>query len=111
MKKHSDEMPQIGFGTYLISDSEAASIVSTAIDIGYRHIDTAEGYGNERGIGEALKNSLRKLSLTREDIFITSKLFPGNPAWGREAKNYANCISACDNSLSRLGLNFLDCYL
>ena len=58
MKKHSDEMPQIGFGTYLIADNDAETIVNTAIKVGYRHIDTAEGYGNESGIGNALKLSL-----------------------------------------------------
>ncbi len=103
MKKHSDEMPQIGFGTYLIADNEVESIVNTAIKVGYRHIDTAEGYGNEAGIGNALKNAHINFNLKREDIFITTKLFPGNPQWGRDAKNYNDCISACDNSLRRLG--------
>tara|TARA_B100001250_G_C19793402_1_gene787615 strand:- start:1474 stop:2373 length:900 start_codon:yes stop_codon:yes gene_type:complete len=111
MKKHSDEMPQIGFGTYLIADNEVESIVTTAIKVGYRHIDTAEGYGNEAGIGNALKNAHINFNLKREDIFVTTKLFPGNPQWGRDAKNYSDCISACDNSLSRLGLEYLDCYL
>lgn len=111
MKKHSDEMPQIGFGTYLIADNDAETIVNTAIKVGYRHIDTAEGYGNETGIGNALKNVHINYNLKREDIFLTTKLFPGNPQWGRDAKNYSDCISACDNSLSRLGLDYLDCYL
>ena len=111
MNKHSDNMPQIGFGTYLIPDDEAQAMVSAAMKIGYRHIDTAEGYGNESGIGEALKHAHVNLNLKKEDIFITSKLFPGNPQWGREPKNYNDCISACDNSLKRLGLDHLDCYL
>ncbi len=111
MKKHSDEMPQIGFGTYLIPDNEAQEIVTAAIKTGYRHIDTAEGYGNESGIGSALKNAFSGLNLKRDNIFITSKLFPGNPQWHREPKNYNECIKACDNSLNRLGLDYLDCYL
>ena len=111
MTKHADKMPQIGFGTYLIPDNEAQEIVTAAIKTGYRHIDTAEGYGNESGIGSALKNAFSDLNLKRDNIFITSKLFPGNPQWGREPKNYNESIKACDNSLNRLGLDFLDCYL
>ena len=69
MNKHSDNMPQIGFGTYLIPDDEAQAMVSAAMKIGYRHIDTAEGYGNESGIGEALKHAHANLNLKKEDIF------------------------------------------
>ena len=104
-------MPVIGFGTYLIPDKEAPRTVSSAIRIGYRHIDTAEVYRNEGGIGLGLKESLSQFSLNRDDIFITSKVFPGNPSWGREAKNYKMCIAACDGSLERLNLDYLDCYL
>ena len=63
------------------------------------------------GIGLGLKDSFSQYSLQREDIFITSKVFPGNPSWGREAKNYKMCVEACDNSLERLNLDYLDCYL
>mgnify|MGYP005692793377 FL=1 len=104
-------MPTIGFGTYLISDSDAPKAINSAIKIGYRHIDTAEVYRNEVGIGLGLKDSFNQFFLKRDDIFITSKVFPGNPSWGREAKNYKMCIEACDNSLERLNLDYLDCYL
>ena len=64
-------MPVIGFGTYLIPDEEAPRTVNSAIKIGYRHIDTAEVYRNEGGIGLGLKKSLSQFSLNRDDIFIT----------------------------------------
>ena len=104
-------MPTIGFGTYLISNEEAQKTINTALKIGYRHIDTAEVYRNEVGIGLGLKDTFSQLSLKRDEVFITSKVFPGNPSWGREAKNYKMCIEACDSSLERLNLDYLDCYL
>ncbi len=104
-------MPTIGFGTYLIPNEEAQKTISIALKIGYRHIDTAEVYRNEMGIGLGLKDTFSKLSLHRDEVFITSKVFPGNPSWGREPKNYKMCIEACDNSLERLNLDYLDCYL
>lgn len=107
----SINMPTIGFGTYLISDEDAPKTINSAIKIGYRHIDTAEVYRNEVGIGLGLKDSFTQFSLNRDDIFITSKVFPGNPSWGREPKNYKACIEACNSSLARLNLDNLDCYL
>ena len=104
-------MPTIGFGTYLISNEEAQKTINTALKIGYRHIDTAEVYRNEMGIGLGLKDTFSQLSLQRDEVFITSKVFPGNPSWGREEKNYKMCIEACDSSLERLNLDYLDCYL
>ena len=104
-------MPTIGFGTYLIPDEDAPSTINSAIKIGYRHIDTAEVYRNETGIGLGIRESLSQFYLNRDDIFITSKVFPGNPSWGREAKNYKMCIEACYASLERLKLDYLDCYL
>jgi 2,5-diketo-D-gluconate reductase A len=104
-------MPSIGFGTYLINNKEIEHVIDRALNIGYRHIDTAEVYRNEQGIGTALQNSLPGLSIKREDIFITSKVFPGNPSWGREAKDYKATVKACEDSLSRLKLEFLDLYL
>ena len=104
-------MPTIGFGTYLISNEEAQKTINTALKIGYRHIDTAEVYRNEVGIGLGLKDTLSQLSLKRDEVFITSKVFPGNPSWGREPKNYKMCLEACDSSLERLNLDYLDCYL
>ena len=105
------KMPTIGFGTYLIPNEEAQKTINTALKIGYRHIDTAEVYRNEVGIGLGLKDTFSQLSLHRDEVFITSKVFPGNPSWGREAKNYKMCIEACDSSLKKLNLDYLDCYL
>ena len=104
-------MPPIGFGTYLIPNEEAQKTINTALKIGYRHIDTAEVYRNEVGIGLGLKDTFSQISLHRDEVFITSKVFPGNPSWGREPKNYKMCIEACDSSLERLNLDYLDCYL
>ena len=104
-------MPTIGFGTYLIPNEEAQKTINTALKIGYRHIDTAEVYRNEVGIGLGLKDTFSQLSLQRDEVFITSKVFPGNPSWGREPKNYKMCLEACDSSLERLNLDYLDCYL
>lgn len=109
--KNLVNMPTIGFGTYLIPNEEAQKTIKTALKIGYRHIDTAEVYRNEVGIGLGLKDTFSQLSLQRNEVFITSKVFPGNPSWGREAKNYKMCIEACDSSLERLNLDYLDCYL
>ena len=64
-------MPTIGFGTYLISNEEAQKTINTALKIGYRHIDTAEVYRNEMGIGLGLKDTFSKLSLHRDEVFIT----------------------------------------
>ena len=109
--KNLVNMPTIGFGTYLIPNEEAQKTIKTALKIGYRHIDTAEVYRNEVGIGLGLKDTFTQLSLQRDDVFITSKVFPGNPSWGREPKNYKMCIEACDSSLKKLNLDYLDCYL
>ena len=109
--KNLVNMPTIGFGTYLIPNEEAQKTINIALKIGYRHIDTAEVYRNEVGIGLGLKDTFSQLSIHRDEVFITSKVFPGNPSWGREPKNYKMCIEACDNSLERLNLDYLDCYL
>ncbi|MDX6663883.1 MAG: 2,5-diketo-D-gluconate reductase, partial [Solirubrobacteraceae bacterium] len=66
-------IPQLGFGVFQIPPAETAEAVRTALEAGYRHIDTAEMYGNERGVGEALRAS----GLDRADVFITSKLNNG----------------------------------
>ena len=63
------------------------------------------------GIGLGLKDTFSQISLHRDEVFITSKVFPGNPSWGREPKNYKMCIEACDSSLKKLNLDYLDCYL
>ena len=105
------QIPMVGFGTYLINDEDAKSCVYKAICFGYRHIDTAEGYGNENGVGIAIKNSIEELGLKREEIFVTTKLWPGNETWGQTPKTYESTIESLNDSLSRLQLDYVDLYL
>ena len=65
-------MPAVGFGTYLIDDKQAELSVTQALEAGYRHIDTAEGYQNEEGVGRAI----RVAGISRDDLFVTTKLWP-----------------------------------
>jgi 2,5-diketo-D-gluconate reductase A len=105
------EIPYLGFGTYLIGDGEVAAPVSEAIRAGYRHIDTAEAYQNESGVGAGIKQALESEGLTRSDLFVTTKLWPGNPAWGQPAKTTESTVTSLDESLQRLGLDYVDLYL
>lgn len=104
-------MPMIGFGTYLIANDEAQSAVLAALRTGYRHIDTAEAYGNEAGVGLALQAGLAELGLARDAIFVTTKLYPGNAAWGQAEKTYTTTIEALEQSLAKLQLDHVDLYL
>jgi 2,5-diketo-D-gluconate reductase A len=104
------DLPTVGFGTYLISDEAAADAVTAAIAAGYRHVDTAEVYQNEAGVGRALQAALNA-GLGRNDLFVTTKLFPGNPDWGIPAKTYETTIASLEGSLGRLGLDYVDLYL
>lgn len=104
-------IPFLGFGTYLIPDAEAANAVREAIRVGYRHIDTAEFYENETGVGVGLRQALEATGLSRSDIFITTKLFPGNPSWGQTSKTTETTIAALNESLDRLKLDYVDLYL
>lgn len=94
------EMPQLGLGTWPMNDAEAAVAVAAALDIGYRSVDTAENYGNERGVGEGI----RKSSVQREDVFVTTK-------FNRQWHSVDGARSACQASLERLGLDYLDLLL
>ncbi len=95
-----NEIPQLGFGTFQIEPENTAEAVSQALEIGYRHIDTAEMYGNEKEVGEAIRNS----GLDRGDIFVTSKLNNSfhDPDDAREA---------FDKTLSDLGIEYVDLFL
>lgn len=93
-------IPAIGFGVYKVDDAEAATAVGTALDAGYRHVDTAEMYGNERGVGAAIRAS----RLDRDEVFVTTKVW--NDHQGRDAT-----LRAFDASLGRLGLDAVDLYL
>ncbi|MEV7726094.1 aldo/keto reductase [Streptomyces sp. NPDC101733] len=96
-------MPQLGFGVWQVPDSEAQSAVGTALEAGYRSIDTAAIYGNERGTGRAVAAS----GLAREEVFVTTKLWNGpKQDWDRDA-----VLRAFDESLDKLGLDHLDLYL
>ncbi len=105
------EIPYLGFGTYLIANDDVAAAVSAAIRAGYRHIDTAEGYQNESGVGAGIKQALTSEGLARSDLFVTTKLWPGNPAWGQPAKTTDSTVTSLEASLERLGLDYVDLYL
>ncbi|WP_245821124.1 aldo/keto reductase [Geodermatophilus pulveris] len=94
------EIPQLGFGVYQVPPEDTAEAVSTALEIGYRHIDTAEMYGNEKGVGEAVARS----GLDRGEVFVTSKL--NNGFHGRD-----DALRAFDQSLADLGFEYLDLFL
>ncbi|WP_144794910.1 aldo/keto reductase [Kocuria palustris] len=94
------EIPVLGLGTWFIEDDQAAEAVRTAIEIGYRNIDTAQAYGNERGVGEGVRTS----GVPREELFVSSKL-------AAEIKDYDGAVAAIDESLERLGIGHLDLML
>lgn len=104
-------MPYLGFGTYLIPNEQAEAAVREALRAGYRHIDTAEIYKNEEGVGAALRAAIGAGECKREDLFVTTKLFPGNEAWGQTPKTTETTITSLEESLRRLGLDYVDLYL
>ncbi len=104
-------LPAVGFGTYLIASDDAATAVSTAISVGYRHVDTAAVYENEVGVGAGLREGMSAAGLARADVFVTTKLWPGNPAWGEEVKGRDDTVAAGHKSLELLGLDYVDLYL
>lgn len=93
-------IPQVGYGVFKIDDAEAERTVADALEAGYRHIDTAAIYENERGVGAGIKNS----GLSREDIFVTTKLWNTDQARGVSQ-------AAIHKSLQLLGLDYVDLYL
>ena len=94
------EMPQLGFGVWQVPDDEAERAVATALEAGYRSIDTAAIYGNEEGTGRAIAAA----GVPREDIFVTTKLWNGD-------QGYDSTLRAFDTSLQKLGLDHVDLYL
>jgi len=93
------DIPAVGFGTFLVSPQDAPGAVRTAISVGYRHVDTAAVYQNEEAVGAGIRASLKSTGLSREDIVVTAKLWPGRPE---------NLAAQCDTSLARLGLSYVD---
>lgn len=103
------DIPLVGFGTFLIPDDEVATAVEAALGAGYRHIDTAEVYENERGVGEGLRRGLSANGLQRDDVFVTTKLWPY--ADESSFKSAEAVHAAIDRSLQLLGLDHVDLYL
>jgi len=93
-------IPQLGFGVYRVDPDETERIVSDALEVGYRHIDTAALYGNEYGVGRAIEAS----GIPRDELFITTKL------WNSD-QGYDSTLKAFDQSLAKLGLEYVDLYL
>ena len=94
------EIPKIGFGTWEIENTKTAEAVREALSVGYRHIDTAEAYGNEQGVGEGIRAS----GLSRSEIFVTTKV-------AAEIKNYNDAVRAIDSSIRLLGFDYVDLML
>ncbi|GIN73899.1 oxidoreductase [Bacillus sp. J14TS2] len=92
--------PQLGYGVWKVPNEEAENAVTQALEAGYRLVDTAKIYGNEVGVGQALAKS----SLSREDIFLTTKV------WNAD-QGYETTLKAMDESLEKLGLDYVDLYL
>lgn len=94
------KMPQLGFGVWQVQNEEATAAVKTAIEVGYRSIDTAMIYQNEEGVGKAIKEA----GVPREELFITTKV------WNTD-QGYEQTLKAFEVSLEKLGLDYVDLYL
>lgn len=91
------DIPVLALGTWLIDDNNAADAVRSAIQLGYRHIDTAQAYGNERGVGKGVRES----GIARKEIFVTSKV-------AAECKSYDSAAKSIDDTLRKMGLAYID---
>lgn len=94
------KIPVLGLGTWFIDDDKVAAAVVSAVKIGYRHIDTAQAYGNERGVGIGIK----ACGIPREELFITSKV-------AAEAKTYDTAAKSIDETLDKMELSYIDLML
>ena len=94
------EIPKLGLGPWFIDDDTAAQAVRDAVAAGYRNIDTAQAYGNERGVGEGVRTA----DVSREELFVSTKL-------AAEIKDYAGAVAAIDSSLATMGLDYIDLML
>ena len=91
------KIPKLGLGTWFINDKDVVEAVKEAARVGYRHIDTAQAYGNESGVGEGIK----ACAVKREELFVTTKL-------AAEVKSYKEAVASIDGSLKKLGLDYID---
>lgn len=99
------KIPCIGFGTWQSPDGDVSyNAVMAALEAGYRHIDTATAYGNEESVGKAIRDFMAKSGVKREELFVTTKLH-------NKDHGYENTKNAIENSLSLLGLDYIDLYL
>ena len=94
------EIPQLGFGVFQVPPEDTQAAVEEALEVGYRHVDTAAAYRNERGVGAAIASS----GIPREEIFVTTKL------WNSQ-QGFESTLGVCEKSLERLGLDYMDLYL
>ena len=94
------EIPQLGFGVFQVSPEDTQQVVEEALATGYRHIDTAAAYRNEKGVGAAIAAS----GVPREEVFVTTKLW-------NSRQGYESTLDACEASLARLGMEWVDLYL
>lgn len=93
-------IPQLGFGTYKVEPADAVRVVGEALEIGYRHVDTAQMYGNEREVGRAVRES----GLPRDEVFVTTKL-------NNNQLTHDDALASFDRSLTELGLDHVDLFL
>ena len=91
------QIPKLGLGTWSIEDDQAPQAVRDAVAVGYRHIDTAQAYANERGVGEGI----RTCGIARDQLFVTTKL-------AAEIKSYQEAVNAIDQSIQAMGLDYID---
>lgn len=94
------EIPKLGLGTWFIADDQVAEAVRAAVEIGYRNIDTAQAYGNERGVGEGVRTA----GVSRDELFVSTKL-------AAEIKDYEQAVASIDGSLEKLGIEYIDLML
>ncbi|RCG23004.1 aldo/keto reductase [Streptomyces diacarni] len=94
------EIPKLGLGTWFIDDDQVAEAVRAAVQIGYRNIDTAQAYGNERGVGEGVRTA----GVPRGELFVSTKL-------AAEIKDHGQAVDAIDESLEKLGIEYIDLML
>lgn len=94
---NSVKIPKLGLGTWMLTDSEAAQAVRDAVAMGYRHIDTAQAYGNEAGVGEGI----RTCGISRDELFVTSKV-------AAENKSYDSAAQSIDETLRKTELDYID---